>query len=80
MRKIALIATLVMSHALFLAGGAYMAKQQTMDWFVSETEAANAEVMLGHYGIYKDIGVEIGSGRVERAKCNADLGASTMFD
>lgn len=48
--------------------------------FVAQVKKANAEVALGNYLVYRDIVIDLEAGNLRRAKCNAQLGASAMFD
>ena len=57
-----------------------MGKHFTLDYFVGETEKADARVTLGHYTIYRDMAADITAGRYDRAKCSAELSASSMLD
>ncbi len=52
----------------------------TMNWLIGETEKANAEIALGHYTAYRDMALNISTGRIKKAQCHADLMASGMFD
>jgi len=78
--KVVFALILLVSHAVFFVGGAFTGKQVTTSWFVGETQVADAQVVLGHYATYRDIALDISAGRVGKAKCNANLGASAMFD
>jgi hypothetical protein len=71
---------LVASHLLFFAGGSALARHTALGDFIRQTERADAQVTLGHYTVYRDIAVEISSRRYDRAKCNAELLASSMLD
>jgi len=71
---------LLASHMIFFVGGAFTGKQITTSWFVGETLVADAQITLGHYTTYRDIALDIDAGRIGTAKCNAELGASAMFD
>ncbi len=51
-----------------------------LTYFTGETEKANATVSLGQYTIYRDIAIDIKNGMNDRAKCRAELGASSMVD
>lgn len=79
-KKIVFAAMLVVSHVIVFVGGTLTGKQATTSWFVGETQVADAQITLGHYTIYRDIALDIDAGRIGKAKCNAELGASAMFD
>lgn len=79
-KQILFAVVLFASHAIVFFGGTVLGKESTTNGFLAATRLADAEVILGHYSTYRDISVEIGSGEYRRAKCNADLGASAMFD
>jgi len=71
---------LLASHLLFFAGGSVLARHGALGDFVQQTKRADAQVTLGHYSAYRDIAVEITTKRYDRAKCNAELMASSMLD
>ena len=80
MNKASVMVMLVISHISLFVGGRYSGIQQTIESFIRKTQQADAEIMLGHYTTYRDIAQDVGKGNVARAKCNAELGASTMLD
>jgi len=71
---------LLASYVVVFVGGTFTGRQVTIKWFANATQVADAEVMVGHYTTYRDIALDIGAGKIDRAKCNADLGASAMLD
>lgn len=79
-KKVVFAVILLASHTIFFVGGTFTGKQVTTSWFVGETQVADAQITLGHYTTYRDIALDIGAGRIGKAKCNAELGASAMFD
>lgn len=79
-KKVVFAMVLLVSHAIFFVGGAFTGKQVTTSWFVGATQVADAQIALGHYATYRDIALDINAGQIRKAKCNANLGASAMFD
>ena|ERR1700730_1284290 len=79
-KRLVLVVVLVISHLLFLVGGTIAGRHTALKYFVTETEKADARVTLGHYAVYRDIAVDIKAGKYDKAKCRAELGASSMFD
>ena len=71
---------LIISHSLFFIGGSTLGKHITLKYFVNETEKTNARLTVGQYRTYRDLAVDINAGRYERAKCIAELVASSMLD
>src|SRR4051812_14901606 len=81
MRKTILWAiVLVISHFLFFRGGTAFGRHAALSEFASQSQGIEARVTLGHYTIYRDIALAINGTRYERAKCSAQLAASSMLD
>jgi hypothetical protein len=81
MRKTILWAALLAtSHLLFFIGGTALGRRTALSAFVSQGQQIDARVTLGHYTIYRDIALAITGMRYERAKCSAQLAASSMLD
>jgi hypothetical protein len=80
MKKIIIIVVLLASHSMLFVGGAFMGKKITVNRFVGEITAMNAEMELGQYASYRDIARNIKDGNFLKAKCAADSIASSMFN
>lgn len=79
-KQVLFVIALCVSHTIIFFGGIVLGKQRASHEILAATQLTDAEVILGHYSIYRDISAEIGSAKFDKAKCNADLGASAMFD
>ena len=79
-RRLIWVFVLLASHLLFFIGGAALGRHNAFTDFIRQTERADAKVMFGHYTVYRDIAVDIGTKRYDRAKCNAELIASSLLD
>ncbi|MCL2523690.1 MAG: hypothetical protein FWF20_00730 [Betaproteobacteria bacterium] len=79
-RHIVFAVILVVSGVTFFVSGVWAGRKLAIGWFADESQIAFAQVELGHYTVYRDIALDIIAGRTKRAKCNADLLASSMFD
>lgn len=71
---------LVATHALVFVGGTATGRYLTMGFVLKEVEKADAEVVLGHYTIYRDIAKALRMAKHDDALCSAELAASSMFD
>ena len=81
MRKSAIwIASLAVTHALFFVGGAALGRHNALTGFVGQTKDAEAQVSLGRYTVYRDMAIAITGARYDRAKCTAEVLASSMLD
>lgn len=74
------VVVLFITHSLVFVGGAMRGKNITQASFEQAFEKADAHVILGHYSAYRDIALGIQSAGNGRAKCEAELMATTMFE
>jgi len=81
MKKTAIwIALLAVTHTFFFAACAAFGRHNALTDFVRQTKNADAQVNLGVYTVYRDIAIAIAGGRYDRAKCQAEVMASSMLD
>jgi hypothetical protein len=70
----------LITHALFFVGGSMRGRQITLLSLEQEFENSNSQITLSHYSEYRDIALDIQAAKYSRAKCDAELMATAMFD
>lgn len=79
-KRIVLLVAIILSHAVVLIIGAYIGVKRTKNEFIAHFISNKYEVMLGQYIAYRNIAMHIRDKKIELAKCNSDLMASTLLD
>ena len=71
---------LIISHVAIFFGGSVVGGSISKSYLYQEFEKANAPVILSHYEIFRDIAKNIKTGKLDNARCSAELGASSNLD
>lgn len=79
-KKIIWIVFLIVSHVAAFFGGSFVGGRISMHYLSQEFEKANAPIMLSHYVQFRDFAKSIKAGKLDNAKCSAELGASSNLD
>ncbi|GEM_PF-3568126 len=81
MRKIIIwVVVLIVSHVAAFFGGSIVGGKISKNYLSQEFEKANAPIMLAHYVQFRDFAKSVGTGKLDNAKCSAELGASSNLD
>lgn len=71
---------LLITHTFAFIFGSMRGRYVTQNYLAQEFEKADAHVVLGHYLAYRDIALGIQASQNSRAKCEAEMMATNMFD
>ncbi len=79
-KSVTWIVLLAATHVLVFVAGAAIGRRAALNDFVDQTRRAEAQVSLGRYTAYRDMAVALTTARYDRAKCEAEVLASSMLD